>query len=132
MLATVGVNSFGVLFSPRLLELGSSLSLLSSVASSSLGAGCVLCLFMAPLLHRWGCRRLVMPIALLYSVAFFLAALASSWLEAFAGAAMIAGEWMGLQRGVAGPRDGQGRWALTSRSLQGRVAGSSARWCRWP
>lgn len=126
----MGVNAFGVLFSPRLLELGSSPSLLSSVASVSLSAGCLLCLFMAPLLHRWGSRRLVMTIALLYSVAFFLAAHASSRLGAFAGAAMVAGEWVGVQRGMAAPRDGQGRWAQTSRSLQGRVTRSFAAWSR--
>lgn len=95
MLATVGVNAFGVLFSPRLLELGSSPSLVSGVTSVSFGAGCVLCLPTAPLLHRWGCRRLAMPFALVYSVAFFLAAFESSRLAVFTGAAIVAGESAG-------------------------------------
>lgn len=117
----MGVNAFGVLFSPQLLELGSSPSLVSSVASMALGTGSASCFFMAPLLHRWGCRRLVMPTALVYSVSFFLAAFSSSRLGMFAGAAMVAGEWVGVQRGAAAPQDGRDRCALTSHSLQGRV-----------
>lgn len=46
---------------------------------------------MAPLLHRWGCRRLLLTAGLVYSAAFSLAALAFSTAGLFAAAAITAG-----------------------------------------
>lgn len=97
----MGNNAYGVLFAPRMLELGSSPSLVSGITSVSLGAGYLLCVVVAPLLHRLGCRRLAMPFTLIYSVSFLVAAFAPSRLGVFAGAAMVAGEWLLTYRGVA-------------------------------
>ena len=94
MLAGVGINCFGILFSPRLLELGSSPGLVAGVANVTLAASNFLCLPVAPLLHRWGCRRLVLPVGLVYSAAFTLAALAFSMTGPFVMAAFIAGGCM--------------------------------------
>ncbi|XP_045120876.1 monocarboxylate transporter 4-like [Portunus trituberculatus] len=91
ILASLGSNNLGMLFMPRLLELGLSQRLMSGTMNISLVAANLLCIPATPLLHRWGCRRLLLLVGCVYSTAFSLAAIAFSMPGLFIATAIVAG-----------------------------------------
>ncbi|KAK8376522.1 hypothetical protein O3P69_009867 [Scylla paramamosain] len=91
MLSPVGNNCFGMLFLPRLLELGLPPWLVTALGNVSLAVANLICLSATPLLHRWGCRRLLLLLGFVYSTAFTLAALAFSMPGPLAATAIVAG-----------------------------------------